>query len=141
MGHCQALFSELAMKATHCLLLGDFNICAEDKQAEDVLNILEFSSGLGFTQHVTFPTHQGGHMLDLVFSRNMEIGNVKPLEVPWSDHVVLLFDIQVRGSTKPPPVKRPDVKFGRVWGKIDAEDFGRIRKGIWSGWMGLPPQL
>ena len=76
--------SIITSTATELLVIGDFNIhwtAANDNGASRFRNITE---SLGLTQHVDFPTHSRGHVLDLIFSRFTDIG----LTVTGKDHTV-----------------------------------------------------
>lgn len=55
------------------LILGDFNIhvCCLDKPM-----VSEFLQLVDFTQFVTSPTHEQGHILDLVLSLGLPISNI-----------------------------------------------------------------
>ena len=50
------------------LIVGDFNIHADSSNNESQ-GFLDILNANGLTQHVTNPTHQGGHTLDLVITR------------------------------------------------------------------------
>ena len=66
------------------ILTGDFNIHVDnpfDPIAKDFLNLLD---SMGFTQHVSGPTHKKGHTLDLVITKNLttSITSIIPLLFP-----------------------------------------------------------
>ena len=48
------------------IIVGDFNIHVDDRDAEKFLDLLY---SLGLTQNVTYPTHDKGHVHDLIITR------------------------------------------------------------------------
>ena len=51
------------------LILGDFNIHLDKVDNSNVKHFLEILSDFNLLQHVSEPTHESGHILDLVISR------------------------------------------------------------------------
>ncbi len=49
----------------------------------------------GLSQHVKEPTHNKGHIFDLVISKGLNISNVMVLDVALLDHFCVLFDMTV----------------------------------------------
>ena len=47
----------------------DFNIRVDNHDDNDVMKFLDLLYSLGPTQHVTSPTHDKGHILDLIITR------------------------------------------------------------------------
>lgn len=73
------------------VLVGDFNIHidnAEDGGRKELLNILD---NFGLNQHVTEPTHNRGHILDLIISKGLDISDVMVTDVALSDHHCVFF--------------------------------------------------
>ena len=76
------------------LIVGDFNIHVESSNNEskgfpDIIN------ANGLTQHVTSPTHQKGHMLDLVITReqsNLLSGSPIVFISGFSDEIIIVLD-------------------------------------------------
>ena len=50
------------------IVLGDFNVHINDENDNEAGIFEETITSLSFNQHVTFPTHQQGNILDLVFT-------------------------------------------------------------------------
>nr|DBA11553.1 TPA_asm: ORF13 [Malaco herpesvirus 2] len=78
------------------LLLGDFNFHL-DEIGKD-MNAQKFSSFLNshnLIQHVTQSTHNRGHILDLIITKNKElsINNISVNQSVKSDHKAILFDL------------------------------------------------
>ena len=46
----------------------------------------------GLTQHVTEPTHNKGHTLDLIISKGLNISEVEVTDVALSDHSCVFFE-------------------------------------------------
>ena len=75
------------------LLLGDFNLHIDSpdcKHAKDFMDLLHCFS---FTQHINFPTHNRGHILDLVFSTGLHIHNISSTDLTISDHLAITLSI------------------------------------------------
>lgn len=56
-----------------------------------------------FTEHVNFPTHDIGHVLDFVCTTGMAPANLSGLDIPISDHKAILFSV-------PAPMPKPTNK-------------------------------
>jgi exonuclease III len=64
-------YMESVITTPHKLLIGgDFNIHMEDSQATDSNKFMELLDGLNLKNHVWVPTHERGHTLDLLITRN-----------------------------------------------------------------------
>ena len=50
------------------IVLGDFNLHVNDVNDDDAGNFLDSTTTLGLIQHVDFPTHQSGNILDPVLT-------------------------------------------------------------------------
>ncbi|XP_005987355.1 uncharacterized protein LOC102354552 [Latimeria chalumnae] len=85
------LISHLLSESPRLLVLGDFNVrIGSDNLALELLNLMQ---KFGFTQSVETDTHEGGHMLDLVFSRGIPVNNMIVEPVAWSDHYLMRFEV------------------------------------------------
>ena len=74
------------------LIVGDFNIRVdkpEDRWTKELCCVLD---NFGLTQHVTQPTHNRGHILDLVISKGLNISKVLVSDVALSDHYCVFFE-------------------------------------------------
>ncbi len=77
------------------LIVGDFNIhiCCNDKPlVKDFLNVIE---SFDLKQFVSGPTHQYGHILDLVLGYGLSVSKNGISVLPILDHSVLIFDIMI----------------------------------------------
>ena len=84
-------------------ITGDFNLHVDDPDDTYGCQFNNLLSSYGLINHVTFPTHQAGHTLDLVITRNnqeLELGQIKPGYF-LSDHCFVCADIVI---------PRPDVR-------------------------------
>ena len=84
------------------ILTGDFNIHVDipsDPIANEFLHLLD---SMGFTQHVSGPTHKKGHTLDLVITKNLNttITSVTPPTI--SDHSCILFTVEIQKVIQKP---------------------------------------
>ena len=50
------------------IILGDFNIHVNDESDVNAHNFMDIIMALGLEQHVNFPTHKAGNILDLVMT-------------------------------------------------------------------------
>ena len=84
------------------ILTGDFNIHVDnplDPIANAFLNLLD---SMGFTQHVSGPTHNKGHTLDLVITKNLTTSITSIIPPTISDHSCILFTIEIRKVAQKP---------------------------------------
>ena len=75
------------------ILTGDFNLHVDnekDKMAKDFISLL---ADFDFTQHVSGPTHDRGHTLDLVITRGLDVNIVSIMNVALSDHFCIEFTV------------------------------------------------
>ena len=87
------LLSIVCMDYDCVVLVGDFNIHVDnptDVCAKEFLNVLD---NFGLSQHVTDPTHNRGHILDLIISKGLNISEVVVNDVALSDHYCVLFSM------------------------------------------------
>jgi hypothetical protein len=99
------------------LLLGDFNIHVDDVHEHPFLKTLgEF----GWKQHVSTATHENGHILDLVLTRNGSFSPIGPVSVhpSVSDHSLVCFEISI-----PRPLKEKKFRLVRNLKKVDVSLF------------------
>ncbi|KAF7245399.1 RNA-directed DNA polymerase from mobile element jockey [Varanus komodoensis] len=86
------IISDLVLKTPRMLVLGDFNLHAETDLTSAAQDFMASMMATGLSQHVIGPTHECGHMLDLVFSMGQEEAE--------------LFRV-VQGLVQPGPKKDP----------------------------------
>ena len=81
------------IKYNKLLMVGDLNVhvcCMSKPLAKDFLEVLD---SFNLIQHVTEPTHELGHTLDLVISLGLTISNIQVRPPIGSDHFPLFFDL------------------------------------------------
>ncbi|MBN3305162.1 ZP1 protein, partial [Amia calva] len=77
------------------IILGDFNIHIDIKDVPLTVSFLSLLESVGFTQHVSGPTHCHNHTLDLVITRGVQIHNliISPQNQMISDHCLITFEL------------------------------------------------
>ena len=78
-----------ALESPNLLVLGGFNVHADDTPSSQALDLVTSMATLGLSQFVLGPTHQAGHTLDLIFGAGIDVIMLPSVEVPWSDHYAL----------------------------------------------------
>ena len=102
------------------LLVGDFNVhvnVPSDNNSSKFLSLLESAN---LVQHVTFPTHQRGHTLDLIITRanTLMVDRLLSNMSVSSDHWSVLFQVCV-----PKPAKPVKTIVTRKWKNVDIQCF------------------
>ncbi len=87
------------------LLLGDFNLHIDTPDCKAAMDFLDLLNCLSFTQHINFPTHNRGHILDLVCSTGLHIYNISSTDLSISDHLAITFAVDI-----PAPKPKQDRK-------------------------------
>ncbi|KAF7245550.1 hypothetical protein EYD10_08337 [Varanus komodoensis] len=72
------IVSDLVLRTPRMLVLGNFNLNAETGLTGVAQDFMASMTAMGLSQHVTGPTHECGHTLDLVFSTGQEEGGCGP---------------------------------------------------------------
>uniref|UniRef100_A0A3P9MP71 Reverse transcriptase domain-containing protein n=1 Tax=Oryzias latipes TaxID=8090 RepID=A0A3P9MP71_ORYLA len=97
------LLAEILLKYDRVLIVGDFNIhvcCPDHTMSKDFLSLI-YSFNL--VQHVSEPTQERGHTLDLVLTYGLSVSNLVICDAVFSDHMPVLFDITLPCSPCRPP--------------------------------------
>ena len=83
------------------LIAGDFNIHVDNPHLNDSVNFCDLLDSFGLVQHVNTPTHQQGHTLDIVITREADSLIHKPpiSDSFLSDHCTVLCNLKI---SKPP---------------------------------------
>jgi len=88
------LLSIVCIDFDRLVIVGDFNIHVDnpqDRGAKELFCVL--------TQHVTEPTHNKGHTLDLIISKGLNISKLVVTDVPLSDHSCVFFESSIPVQT------------------------------------------
>ena len=78
-------------------ITGDFNLHIDDPTDTYGCQFNDLLSSSGLVNHITFPTHQAGHTLDLVITQNnqeIELRSIKPGYF-LSDHCFVCVEIDI----------------------------------------------
>jgi hypothetical protein len=88
------------LKFSQIIICGDLNIHLDNPKLKNSSKFLQLLSSYGLTQLVTQPTHQQGHILDVVISSNKVIDpeniTANPLDAsifPTCDHFPITFNV------------------------------------------------
>ena len=76
---------------SNMIVLGDFNIHINDENDNEASIFVDTMTALGFNQHVSFPMHRAGNILDLVFTEtcnSIEVKTCTPGPI-FSDHTAI----------------------------------------------------
>ena len=63
----------IVISTERLLISGDFNLHIESSEDTNAKKFCELLETFGLIQHVAFPTHTSGHMLDLIISRSINV--------------------------------------------------------------------
>ena len=94
------------------IVLGDFNIHINDGNDNEAGVFVDTMIALGFNQHVSFPVHRAGNILDLVFTEtcnSIEVKSCTPGPI-LSDHTAV--EIVVTQSTQ--YIQRKFIKYRKL---------------------------
>ena len=94
------------------IVLGDFNIHINDENDNEASIFVDTMIALGFNQHVSFPTHRAGNILDLAFTEtcnSIEVKQCRPGPIV-SDHTAV--KIVVTQSTQ--YIQRKLIKYRKL---------------------------
>ena len=79
------------------LIGGNFNIHIYDTDDPDTQILNDTMEALGFQQYVTFPTHQAGNTLDLMFTEITSKLDIKIFKDRYiSDHWAIIAELKIR---------------------------------------------
>ena len=84
------------------IICGDFNIHVDnpsDDTANDFISLLE---SMDLVQHVSGPTHNKGHTLDLVITKGLVTTITSVIPPTISDHACILFTIEIQETIQKP---------------------------------------
>lgn len=80
------------------IVAGDFNIRADPEIRSYTDEFLWLLPNYELVQHVRGPTHEAGHTLDLVITRNVEISRLDVRDERISDHYTVYFNMRPKGT-------------------------------------------
>jgi hypothetical protein len=92
------LINSVILEDSHLIICGDFNFWVDDRTSVDSQRFLDCLHSLNLINHVTIPTVDSGHFLDLVISSSVR-RLVYDLQVEpdcfYSDHKLITFSVEV----------------------------------------------
>ena len=114
-----ALLETMAVYSCDVIITGDFNIHVDDDTDRYAVKFLDLIRSFGLAQRVAGPTHNRGHTLDLVITRDNFPINTPKVDPPLlSDHSLVLFQLPIIR----PPLEYRDVST-RKWKGFDRQSF------------------
>ncbi|XP_029957253.1 uncharacterized protein LOC115395750 [Salarias fasciatus] len=84
--------TQLSAISSSILLLGDFNFHIDNPNSKPAAEFLDL---LTCFKYVNFPTHNHGHILDLICSTGPTIHNLSSHNLNISDHLAITFSIHI----------------------------------------------
>ena len=116
-----SFLEDIAIVKKNLIILGDFNIHIDESKSIHTQNFLNMITTFGLIQHVQQATHSGGHILDLILTRDSEsVNNLTTDDALLSDHFALSFTL----STNKPPLPKREITY-RNFKSIDVESFNK----------------
>ena len=125
-GDFSTLLEESLAKNGKLIILGDFNIHAENENDPCGKVFLQLLKTSNLQQHVKYPTHIHGHTLDLIITRLTDetVCDVNVKDANLSDHKLITLHL----PTQRPPLPKREINY-RDYKSIDRTEF---RKNIES---------
>ena len=88
--------------SSNIILLGDINIHMDNINHPLTKDFTSCLDSFGLQQHIHFPTHSKGHVLDLVCCSGVTPFNCSATDLPISDHMLITFNMNlILSKTKP----------------------------------------
>ena len=106
------LLEQYTTDLSKLLIVGDFNFHVDDKNSKSASDFLELLELFNLKQHVCVPTHQAGHTLDLLITRNDDdiLNSIWTHDPAISDH----FYIHCSLNFSKPGVSRKEIEFRKI---------------------------
>ena len=90
-----SILADLCAITPNIILTGDFNIHIDDPNDIFSIDFISTLDSFDLTQYVTFPTHNKGHILDLICCSGVVPFNLSGTQLPLSDHKLLTFNVNL----------------------------------------------
>ena len=101
------------------VIIGDFNIHFKNSECLQAKSFRELLDSVNLVQNVSKPTHQSGHILDLILTRPDQVpSKVDVNDILLSDHSAVRFSL----PTSKPPLPTKEVTYRRIKA-IDVDTF------------------
>lgn len=75
------------------IILGYLNVWLKDKSDSTAIQLLQLLEQAHITIEITKSTHKAGHLLDPIFTKNVDMRIGDPVELIWTDHKLTPFSI------------------------------------------------
>ncbi len=100
------------LAADKVLIVGDFNIHADNEKDALGSAFIDILNSIGVRQHVSGPTHSRNHTLDLILSHGIDVSGVEILQQSddISDHYLVLYKLHIVKAVN----SIPSYKYGRT---------------------------
>lgn len=105
-------FLENIMPSVLLLIAGDFNIHIDVPGNADSVCFNELLESMRLQQHVNEPTHESGHTLDLIITRQCDslLADIPVADCLFSDHFTLVCNL----TFDKPPLPRKKISFRKT---------------------------
>ena len=106
----------IIMSSVPLLIAGDFNIHVDVPGNADSVCLKELLESMGqcqcLSQHVNEPTHESGHTLDLIITRQCDslLAGIPVTDCLFSDHSTLICDL----TMDKPPLPKKKISFRKT---------------------------
>ena len=100
------------MSSVPLLIACDFNIHVDVPGNADSVCLKELLESMGLQQHVNVPTHESGHTLDLIITRQCDylLADIPVTDCLFSDHPTLICDL----TLDRPPLPKKKISFRKT---------------------------
>ena len=78
-----------------CIISGDFNLHVDDKTDKASVEFMDLLESMDFVQHVSEPTHNRGHTLDLLITKGITTTVKSVRFLTLSDHFCIFFTVNI----------------------------------------------
>jgi hypothetical protein len=94
------------------VLTGDFNIHMDKPADPDTLKFTSLLDSFSLSQHVAVPTHNSGHILDIVLTKSHEkpVTNVNVKDYLISDHHCISFNLNIEKE----PLPKKEISYRKI---------------------------
>ncbi|KAJ3600632.1 hypothetical protein NHX12_031612 [Muraenolepis orangiensis] len=94
----------------HVIFTGDFNIHVDQGMQSSTIEFYFLLKQFGLEQHVDTQTHNRGHTLDLVLTRNVDVSDLIVFDPHISDHSIVIFKLSSPNKKRKSLKKKKDKK-------------------------------
>jgi hypothetical protein len=116
-----SLLEDFISSSSELIITGDFNLHVDDPSAPYVSSFSGLLDMFNLSQHITFPTHDSGHTLDLLITRSTStlVSSFDQAYSPISDHRIILSSLSIPTQSRSPRI----TKQIRPINRINSTDF------------------